>query len=125
MDRNTLTYQKRKDIIAVYDRLRTTQGINEKYISRAAIVELLMQQPAPRFYLEPRTVEHIIMAHMRGISSCNPKRDQDLYEAYLRVKENNPRLPMADIWMKTSEQPAKSFYASARTIRDYIFGWRK
>lgn len=126
MDKNTLTHQKKMDLIAVYDRLRNTQGVNERYITRGTIVELLIQQPAPRFYLEPRTVEHIIKAYEKGKFSYNPKRDEDLYEAYCRVKEScPPQTPMADIWLLTSEQPAKSFYMSPRTIRDFIFGWRK
>lgn len=126
MDENTLTFLKKRDIIAEYDRLRSTEGLNLKYVTRDAIIELIMRQPAPRFYLEPRTIEHIIMAHLKGKSSYNPERDKDLYEAFCRVKENSaPNTPMSEIWLRTGEQPAKSFYASARTIRDFIFGYRK
>lgn len=124
MEKNGLTYQKRKDLIAVFDRLRTTQGINMNYITRNDIVELLMHQPAPRFYLEPRTIEHLVMRYFKGKKTIMPERTKDLYETFCRVREQHPTAPMANIWVMVSEQPAKSFYLSRRCIRDFIFGWR-
>ena len=129
MDKNSIAYKKKQDLLAVYNRLRTTQGINERYVTRDVIIDILMKEPAPRFYLEPRTIEHIVMPQITGVpnsnSNRNHDRDKDLCEAYYRVKDKYPDITGVDLWIKVGEQPAKSFYMSRRSIRDYIFGWRK
>ena len=122
---NDLTFQKREDLKAVYARLISTQGINLNYVTRETLVDLLMNQPAPRFYLEPRTVEHLLMRYFKGQKTSNPSRTQDLAEAFRRVRERKPRAPMSDIWLEVSMQPAKSFYMSKRNIRDVIFNYKR
>lgn len=124
MDKKGLTYQKKMDIVAVYDRLRSTEGINMNLVPRSSLVDLVANEPAPRFYLEPRTIEHMVMRYIKGIKTPLPERTEDLYQAYCRVKEEHPHAKMDEIWYLTSLQPAKSFYTSKRTIRDFIFGWR-
>lgn len=129
MDKNGIAYKKKHDLLAVYNRLRTTQGLNEKYLTRDVIIDSIMKQPAPRFYLEPRTIEHIVMSYITGVpnsnSNRNRERDKDLCEAYYRIKNNHPELSGSEIWIRVGEQPAKSFYMSKRSIRDFIFGYRK
>lgn len=124
MDRYGLTYQKKRDLIAVYDRLRSTEGINMNLIPRSSIIDLIAKEPAPRFYIEPRTAEMLVLKHIKGIRTRMPERTQDLYEAFLQVREMYPKAKMADIWDKVCEHPAKSFYTSKRTIRDFVYGWR-
>ena len=123
--KNELKNQRNKDLLILVERIRNEKGINMNYISRNAFVEILMQQPAPRFYLEPRTVEHILMNYFKNErQQIVDARTQDLYEAFCRVREKNPYMPMADVWYLVSLQPAKSFYLSASRIREIIFNHR-
>ena len=125
MKRDTLTIQKRKDLIAAYDRIRSAGGVNMGYVSRDAVIDLLMQEPAPRFYLSPRAIEHDVIRYIKGKPTTNPERTKDLHEAYCKVMEKNAHQKMFLVWLDVSMQPAKSFYLSRRSIRDIIYGYRK
>ncbi len=122
--KNELKNQRNKDLIAVMQRIRSEKGINFNYISRDALIDIIMEQPAPRFYLEPRTIEHILMRHFKNLPTRNKARTEDLYEAFCRVRQKNPYMPMSEIWYLVSLQPAKSFYISPTRIREIIFNFR-
>ena len=125
MKRGTLTIQKRKDLIAAYNRIRSAGGVNMEYVSREIVIELLIQEPAPQFYLTPRAIADDVLRYIKGKPTRNPERSKDLYEAYCRVMETTKQRKMIYVWTEVSLQPAKSFYLSRRSIRDIIYGYRK
>lgn len=94
-------------------------------ISRKGIIELIQEQPAPRFYISPYTAQlYINDIQHRRTNSKRPDMMQDLLENYNRLKAENPNQTKEWLYEHVVEQPAKSFYLTAMRIEEIIFGYR-
>jgi hypothetical protein len=100
--------------------IKASHGVG--YISRQTIIELIQEQPAPRFYITPYMANLYINNIKHRRSKCRKQEMiKDLIENYNRLKAENPDKPKEWLYEHVVEQPAKSFYMSDRSIKEVIF----
>ena len=93
-------------------------------------MSIVIEQPAPKFYITPYQAKMIILSHNntdfhRGNHKSSLKKEMadDLIANYNRLREQFPHTPNEKIYEMVVEQPAKSFYISHRCARDVIFNY--
>ena len=128
MDTPTLSQQRNADLRDAYQRIIKTESVNSRYLKRSSIISLLMEMPAPRFYLTSEWARTIFRGWRR--KSRHIRKDKipkelvdDLRDTYTRVKEQYPGAPEVTLWQIVVEQPAKSFYISAKRMEEIIFNY--
>lgn len=124
MEKTTLLQQRNDDLRAAYKRI-VKASANMKYVSRATIISLLMEQPAPRFYLLPYQARMYIVNHYRMVNSGRRKQKmiEDLVENYERLRNEYPGAARGTLYCMAAEQPAKSFYLSKHRIEEILFDY--
>lgn len=113
---------KKRALEAAYNRIIRASNELTRHISRNTIIELIQEQPAPRFYITPETARLYINKYRKHKN--NGLKDammDDLVSNYNRLKEENPDAPKLWLYETVVEQPAKSFYMSNHRIKEVIF----
>lgn len=106
----------------VYRRvIKSGRGVN--FLSRKTIIELIKEQPAPRFYILPDTAKFFLLG-LRKESETNKGIVADLRENYNRLKAENPDAKKEWLYETVVLQPAKSFYMSDHRIEEVIFQYK-
>ena len=99
---------------------------NVGYIPRSAIIALIQELPAPRFYITP-FMANLYINNIQHRRSRGRKQEmiKDLIENYNRLRAENPSKTKEWLYEHVVEQPAKSFYMSDRSIKEIIFQYRR
>lgn len=85
---------------------------------------LLVNSPAPSFFLNPSYVRKLIFAYERGDFHKNKlalQLQQDVYNAYLRLKAEYPLLTKERLIEMVADQPAPRFYINPNTAARRLF----
>lgn len=124
---NGLSDERNLVLQGLYNRIIKSH-VNLKMMSRDMIVSVIIEQPAPRFYIAPQRAKWLILYYYRHkdklpMSGNKKKMIEDLVENYERLCKEFPNTDKEKIYEYVVEQPAKSFYMSHRNIRDVIFNY--
>lgn len=122
MNKYSIFYKRNRALDAAYKRIiKASKGV-AKHITRKTIIALIQEQPAPRFYITAETARLYIKNYCKPNSnSIKQAMIADLLENYNRLKQENPAAPKEWLYEVVVEQPAKSFYMSAKRIEEIIF----
>lgn len=120
---NSLAKEKALDVKLAYKRL-CNSGVNKQLMRLDSIVDLLMEQEAPRFYITEKMAERYVLGFKRQspevLSSRRLDMIKDLVSAYDRAKERYKNAYMKQIWTYTVNSRAKSFYISRRKMKEIL-----
>lgn len=129
MTYSTLTNIRNTEIQNIYKRILKS-AVNINSLNNDAIVSIVLEQPAPRFYISPGQAETLISNYYNmGCTFPDNKRTikqemtVDLVANYERLRNRFPHTPKDRIYEMVVEQPAKSFYITHRNMRDIIFNY--
>ena len=129
MSNKSCIQERNKAIQDIYKRIIHSQ-VNKNLLSNDIIVSIVLEQPAPRFYISTSMAKKLIMNHYNGCyihgggkRTLKKAMDQDLVQNYERLRAQFPNTPKEKIYEYVVEQPAKSFYLTYRCMRDIIFNW--
>lgn len=129
MTYSTLTNIRNTEIQNIYKRILKS-AVNINSLNNDAIVSIVLEQPAPRFYISPGQAETLISNYynMGGTFPDNKRTikqemTMDLVANYERLRNKFPHTPKDRIYEMVVEQPAKSFYITHRNMRDIIFNY--
>jgi hypothetical protein len=96
-------------------------------VARDTLIELIMEQSAPRFYITPKMAERYVIGFKQQsphiLNSRKIDMIKDLVSAYETAKNRHKRSSMMMIWRYTVESPAKSFYVTKRVLKEIIFNY--
>lgn len=115
----------------IYKRIRKSH-VNMNLLSRDMIVSIILEQPAPRFYITPDRAKSIILSHynngqgkMRQFNKRPQTREliDDLVANYERLKAQFPHTPDERLYEMVVEQPAKSFFMTHHRVKEVIFNY--
>jgi len=118
-----LTIERYESIRSLHTQI-IRSAVNAKYISVAAIVSIIMESPAPRFYISAREAQKRVSAYYQGKRYKGRVSDdmvEDLVENYERIRKEHPHYPQWRVWETLIAQPAKSYYLSPGVIRGIVF----
>lgn len=122
MRNNDLQKEKERDLLAAYERVKSVQGVNFKYLNQMDIANLIAEMPAPRFYINEDWAYQLVRLYKNGkISGKHKEIAEDLVSHYDRLKMQYPREKVRCLCILAVLCPAKSFYTSAARIKDIIF----
>ena len=112
----------------VYSDIIHTQGVNLNYLNRNSILDLIAEQPAPRFYITPEIAGWYICQYYRNnkMPLIKPHKQAmvlDLVENYERLRQQYPDMHKWALYDMVVEQPAKSFYMNKQRIKEIIFNY--
>jgi len=104
-------------------------GVNCRYIDRDMVVRTIANQPAPRFYISPKTAEQHVLRYYRGeVTNKNATTRamiKDLVENYEILKAEMPNAYHYEIWDALILRPAKRFYLSEASIKSIVYGYTR
>lgn len=125
---NVIKQQRNEEIIKLYKNIISRSSINMGYLHRDAIFDVLMEQPAPRFYITPERAALLVIRYKKQlpsvINSPNVAMIEDLVATYDRIKAKRKYSSMEMIWDYVVNSPAKSFYLSKRRFKEVIFNYK-
>lgn len=132
MNNNTIIIERNEAIQAIHKRI-IHSNVNKDLLSNDTIVSIILEEPAPRFYISPAMAKRLILHHYNanyhinggGKKKLSQAMVEDLVQNYERLCAKYPKTPKEKIYEYVVEQPAKSFYMSYSRMRDIIFNWRK
>lgn len=123
-----LLYEERNAALrGVYESIIRSYGVvNMRYMSRAVILELIMEHSAPRFYITPELAGWYICQYERWgrlVVVKSHKREMllDLISVYERLRKEHPYMKRGELYDLVVNQPAKSFYMRKQRIKEVIF----
>jgi len=126
MKDKAILQQRNDDLRATYERVnKASEGM--LYISSSSLLSIVAEEPAPRFYINPRWAREIIRRYYKGIATPTTRRDmiEDLVDNYERLKVLYPKARKKQLFRLLVEQPARSFYLSPYSIRDIVFNYKR
>jgi len=114
-----LNYQteRDKDFFETCETVR--KSLKPKYISGNEIVKIAVLKEAKSFYLDTKSISHIInKARIGCMTKIKSEATRDLYIEiwirYIHIKRKNPNLNSMDIARIIEKQPAPKFYISIK-----------
>lgn len=120
---NKLFLERAYDVKLAYKKLDNI-GVNKQLMHLESIVDLLMEQEAPRFYITPKMAERYILGFKRQdpaiLSSRRIDMIKDLVEVYDKVCARYKRVYRTQLWDYVVNSRAKSFYISRRKFKEII-----
>ena len=129
MTKQTCIHERNIALQKIYERILKSQ-VNRNLLSNDAIVSVIIEQPAPRFYITPGHAKEIIHAFKsKDYKRCNLRSKlrqemaEDLVANFDRLCKQFPHTPKEKIYEMVVEQPAKLFYVTHRVARDIIFNY--
>ena len=132
MEYNTCIEERNEALRQTYNKVVSANGVNKMFLNKAALIRIVVEQPAPKFYCTPEWAQRYIAAYYSKRSQWMLKngrgklrRDMilDLVEQYEKLQAANPDAPKKWLYDNVVEQPAKSFYVSARRAAEIIFNY--
>jgi hypothetical protein len=125
---NNLQQLRNKEVEKVYKNIVSSSSANMRYVSRDVVLEIIMQHPAPRFYITPKMAERYVLGYKRQlpsiINSSKLPMIEDLVsvndKAVIRYKNQSRTM----IWEHVVKSQAKSFYMTKKRIEEIIYKWR-
>ncbi len=132
MESSIYIEERNEALKEAYKRIVSAKGVNSMFLNREALLQILIEQPAPKFYISPEWAKRHITAHYKGYPKCLQKRGygkqnnkmiEDLVEQYEKLMQNNPDAPKKWLYENVVLQPAKSFYVSLRRAKEIIFNY--
>lgn len=110
------------------------QHINScSHIKLSEIGELIVNSPAPRFWVSEERAAAVVSAIMRGkpvLDTMRPTKREMFYEIYCRVvalKELHPDWHLCELVFNVVNSPAPKFYMEVSSAIERIFkirnGW--
>lgn len=125
---NNLQQKRNEDIRRLYNNIISKSNVNMAYLNRDFIFSLLMEHPAPRFYITPTMALRYVMGYKQQLPSIlnSSKLDmiEDLVATYDSIKLKRKYSSQEAIWKYVVESPAKSFYISKRRLGEIIFNYK-
>lgn len=125
-----ITQERNKAIRSRFDAIMRCTCVNQKYVNRQTILDLMMESPAPRFYIDAKQAERYVIAYYKckDVSSFRKSHDRqemmkDLVDAFEKIRPEHMDMKMVDIWEMVVNSPAKSFYISRRTMKRIVFNY--
>lgn len=95
------------------------------FMTRKGIIQLVLKEPASRFYISVEEAKRIINTMERG---DKPKRCGDklkmcneLFVVFNRLKEDNPGADRNDLIVMSVHSPASGFFLTERTVQEYLY----
>lgn len=123
----TLIKQRDQQLRKVYSTLYLSSSANSRLISRDLLLDLMMEQPAPRFYITPKMAERYVLGFKKQSSAILSSRKlemiKDLVSAYERARTRHKGVAKGMLWKYTVESPAKSFYMTKQRLEEVIFNY--
>lgn len=118
--------QRNDDIMNAYHELVT----NADFICMPDIYRKVVDMPSKRFWVSEERAAIVISAMMRGESLDNMrplKREMynEIYRRVMRLKEDNPNMPVSQLVATVVEQPAPKFYLTPGSAKVLICKIRK
>ena len=130
MNQQTYTHERNAALQELHKRILHAQ-VNKNLITTDTIVSIILEQPAPRFYITPHQAELLIRRYENdgcrfATEKITPHREMvvDLYDNYNKLRAKFPHTPIKKICEMVVEQPARSFYMSYTRVRDVILNYR-
>lgn len=116
--------KRAEDLKAVYIRLLREGKISHRmYIKE--LVNTVLTDGAPSFYIESETARNYIYRYERKIYPKGRMARllvEDLYEVYKRLEtENKHKYPKCELIAMAAESPAKRFYIGVETAKKIIY----
>lgn len=126
MKDDTLYKQRTQALQALYNRIKSANGVNFRFLKQQSIWEMMAKEPAPRFYITPEYAARYITAYYKHggrITSGNAAMIEELvkyYEIYRKLYSNFAKWKIYDMVVNS---PAQSFYMSPQRIKEIIFNY--
>lgn len=118
------TSERNKDLKAAERTVLERLGDNASYTSRKRILELVLLEPAPRFYVSQEEARKMIGKLICGLPCTRLGLHRNLYtELFLVFKRLSLELPEADrttLITKAINSPASGFFLTRRTVEEYL-----
>lgn len=123
--KHTCKPQMYADIRDAYDKIMSCGGVNKAYLPRKVIINVLMESPAPRFYISAKLAERYVKWYYAGDPGALRNRKlamiKDLVDVYERKRKQRPYTPVYLLWQEVVDSPAKSFYATPQLLTDIVY----
>lgn len=123
---DSLIHLRNREIEKLYRNI-TSCNVNLRYVKREAIIDLIMESSAPRFYITPKMAEQYVLGFKKQLPHIIKSRKigmiMDLVNAYDRAKIRHRNASQNSLWIYTVESPAKSFYVSKKRLIEIIFNY--
>lgn len=123
------TSERNKDLKVTERLILTRLGENASYTSRKRILELVMKEPAPHFYISIEMARMVIAnmicgkaidrrpLHRKGIKSDMQK---EFFEVFSRLSKEFPDADRTTLLYKTINSSASGFFLTRRTVEEYL-----
>ena len=106
-------------------------NVNRNLMNNDMIISIVMEQPAPKFYISPKEAKKLILSYYKSNGelpirkkSLTREMAKDLVENYEMLRKKFPHTDKERIYEYVVEQPAKSFYMSYNSVRAVIFNYK-
>jgi len=110
----------------IYKRIRKSH-VNMNLLSRDMIVSIILEQPAPRFYITSDRAKYILLHYNNWQGKkLRPKTRElidDLVANYEKLKAQFPHTEDKILYEMVVEQPAKSFFMTHHRVKEVIFNY--
>lgn len=125
MEQRSITYHKFKALRELYSDILAS-NINKKYLSRKAILDILYNSPAPRFYISEEKARVYVIQYKKGYFVSKGKEKRRMIEDLANnfdelVSEFGNSVPREKLWTMLVVRKAKSFYIKRSTIEKIIY----
>jgi len=124
-----LKEQMHADLRDLYSGIIKCHGANKDYIPRKAIVGIIQESQAPRFYVTAHEAMRYVLMYYRADPKIMNYRHldmiKDLADGYERMRKKHPYTPKSILWEMIVESPAPRFYLKPETIVKIIYNHDK
>lgn len=123
----SLLNQRNKEIEKIYKSIISSSSINLDLIERSDLLDLILEHPAPRFYITPKMAERYVLGYKKQLDRVIQSRKinmiEDLVSVYNREVSRRKNSSREMIWHYVVTSPAKSFYVSKKRLEEIIFNY--
>lgn len=123
MEDQTLIEQRNAALKELYASIiKASKSIG--FVSRKNVISIILDQPAPRFYITPY-VAYIYLTNYRkrGENCRKQEMIKDLKKNFNRLRHQYPNATVDWLYKMVVEQPAKSWYMTPQRVEEIIFNY--
>ena len=124
-----LKEQMHKDIRELYTNIIKCHGANMEYIPRKAIISIIQESAAPRYYISAQNASRYVLMYYRADKRIMNYRHldmvKDLADGYERLRKSHPYTPKSMLWEQLVDSPAPRYYLEPETIVKIIYNHDK
>jgi len=118
------TSERNKELKVAERTVLARLGDNASYTSRKRILELVMLEPAPCFYISISEARRVIsqmicgkICYRKGIKA---KMHKEFFGVFCRLAKEFPDADRTTLLYKTINSPASGFFLTRRTVEEYL-----